>query len=267
MNAQTSPGAVIGVMDSGVGGLSVLPEIHRLYPHIPTLYYADQAHLPYGPRSADEIHSFVLAICEEFILQGAHVIVLACHSASAASLYRLREHFPGYPFVGIEPAVKPAVEATQTGTIGVLTTRITANGALYRGVVERFAEPRGVRVLTQVAPEMVEIVEEGSQDRPESQQVIDRLVQPLTAEGADQIVLACTHYRFLWKEIAASAGEGVTLVDPAPGVARQVGRVWPKQASPASLPNRYLTSGDPAYFQQMIKRLIGLDTVAEKSLL
>ena len=121
----------------GVGGLSVLREIHRLLPEIPTLYYADQAHIPYGPRSADEIREYVKAITEFLIGQGAGVIVIACHAASAASLQPLRQQYPDVPFVGMEPAVKPAAEATRSGVVGVLTTQATADGALYRRVLAR----------------------------------------------------------------------------------------------------------------------------------
>ncbi|MCC6802512.1 MAG: aspartate/glutamate racemase family protein, partial [Anaerolineae bacterium] len=143
----------MGVLDSGVGGLSVLREIHRLLPGVPTFYFADQAHIPYGPRSADEIRGYVESIADFLIGQGAAVIVMACHSASAASLTDLRARNPHIPIVGMEPAVKPAAEATRSGVIGVLTTQATANGALYKRVVARFAA--NVRVITQVAPELV----------------------------------------------------------------------------------------------------------------
>ncbi|HRF96329.1 MAG TPA: glutamate racemase, partial [Aggregatilineales bacterium] len=109
----------IGVFDSGVGGLSVLREIHRLLPNIPTVYFADQKHVPYGPRPHAQIYGFVRQVVEFLIEQGAEVIVLACHAGSAASLYPLREAYPHIPFVGIEPAVKPASIATKSGVIGV----------------------------------------------------------------------------------------------------------------------------------------------------
>ena len=137
-------------------------------PISPTLYYADQAHLPYGPRSADEIRRFVEAIADFLIGQGAAVIVMACHAASAASLHHLRARYPQIPIVGMEPAVKPAAEATRSGVIGVLTTQATADGALYRRVVARYAA--NVRVITQVAPELVTMVEQGTQDAPRAKQ-------------------------------------------------------------------------------------------------
>lgn len=245
----------IGVLDSGVGGLSVLREIHRLLPEVPTLYYADQAHIPYGPRSADEIRGFVTAITRFLIDQGAGVIVIACHAASAASLQPLRQQYPDVPFVGMEPAVKPAAEATRSGVIGVLTTQATADGALYRRVLARYAAH--VKVLTQVAPELVTMVEQGRQDDPASDAVLHRLVDPLVAEGADQLVLACTHFPFLSEALRRVTD--LPLVDPSAAVARQVERVLPSSVRAARGEHRYFTSGDSTAFPAMVERLIGED--------
>lgn len=255
-SSSSASAASIGVLDSGVGGLSVLREIHRLLPDVPTLYFADQAHIPYGPRSAAEIHAYVETIADFLIGQGAAVIVMACHSASAASLHDLRARNPHIPFVGMEPAVKPAAEATRSGVIGVLTTQATADGALYKRVVARFAA--NVRVITQVAPELVTLVEQGTQDTAEGATTLHRLVDPLIAEGADQIVLACTHYPFLAANLRQITD--AALVDPGAAVARQVARVLPSGIRPNTGANRYFTSGDPTAFQAMLKRLIDVDS-------
>ncbi len=213
----------IGVLDSGIGGLSVLREIHRLLPEYPTLYVADQRHLPYGPRPLAEIHAYVDGITRFLRAEGAAVVVLACHAASAASLYPLRQTYPDFPFVGIEPAVKPAVSATRSGVVGVLTTQATADGPLYRRVLTEFAGQ--TRVLTRIAPELVTLAE--SEDVPEADalDIVRRYVAPLLAAGVDQIVLACTHFPFLAPLIQTVAGPHVALVDPGPAVARQVSRV------------------------------------------
>jgi glutamate racemase len=247
----------IGVLDSGIGGLSVLRETHLLLPKHPTLYVADQAHLPYGPRPAEETRGYVETITRFLLGRGAAVIVLACNAASAASLYYLREQYPDVPFVGMEPAVKPAAEATQTGVVGVLTTRTTANGHLYQRVLERYAA--GVQVMTQIAPELVQIAEAGSQHTPEGRATIQGYVQPMVDANADHIVLACTHFPFLSDTIQEFA-PGVTLIDPAPAVARQVARVWPSGLTPQPAPNEYFTSGDAKKFQTMLKRLAGIDS-------
>ncbi len=244
----------IGVFDSGVGGLSVLREIHQQFPELPTIYYADQAHLPYGPRPAEEIRVYVQRATNYLIAHGAVMIVLACHAASAASLHHLRSLHRDIPIVGIEPAVKPAAEATRSDVIGVLTTQATADGALYSGVVARYAV--NLRVMTQVAPGLVTVVEQGTQDTPEGEAVLRSYLEPLLAAGADQIVLACTHFPFLKDAIEKITD--VTLVDPAAGVARQVGRVLP-QIEAWQTENRYFTSGSAAQFQTMLARLIGVE--------
>jgi glutamate racemase len=251
----------IGVLDSGVGGLSVLREIHHLLPGCQTLYYADTGHLPYGPKPLDEIRVYVENIARFLIHQGAGVIVLACHAASAASLHELRQSLSAVPFVGIEPAVKPAAEATRSGVIGVLTTEATAHGALYRGVVERFAQD--VRVLTQPAPELVQLVEEGRLDTPETVKALQRYVQPMIEAGADQVVLACTHFPFLAPALSELVGERAALVDPGPAVARQTARVIGEAACAHGAPHRYYTSGDPAQLKRMLRDLIGVDAEPE----
>lgn len=247
----------IGVFDSGVGGLSVLREIHRLLPGHPTCYAADQAHLPYGQRTHQEILEYVDAITRFLSAQGARVIVLACHAASAASLQPLRERYPDLTFVGIEPAVKPAAEQTRTGVVGVLTTQATADGALYRSVLERFAGD--VTVLTRVSPDLVLLVEAGRQDTPEGRALVRQHVEPLIEAGIDHLVLACTHFPFLADSIREAARDAVTLVDPAPAVARQTARVWPQALAPAPEANTYYTTGDPDRFRAMLRRLINVD--------
>jgi glutamate racemase len=260
---------MIGVLDSGVGGLSVLREIHRQFPNSPTLYFADQAYLPYGPRPQSEIRAFVEAIVAYLLAQGATVIVIACHAASAAGLHYLREARPGVPFVGVEPAVKPAAERTQTGVIGVLTTQATADGALYRRVCERHASH--VRIITQVAPELVLLAEQGAPDTAASRAVIARSLRPLLDAQSDQVVLACTHFPFLMRLLQAEIGSRAALVDPSPAIARQVGRIIANMEAPSQIQraaqnsqrHRYVTSGDAGRFASTIQVLLGEQVTAE----
>ncbi len=254
MAAQTAN--IIGVFDSGIGGLSVLREIHHVLPAHPTLYVADQGHLPYGSRPQTEILAFSDAITRYLLEQGARVIVIACHTASAAALYTLRERYPHIPFVGMEPAVKPAAERTRSGVVGVLSTEATARGALYKRVLQRYA--RGVRVITQVAPDLVRIAEEQSQHTPAGRAVLERTLRPLIEGGADEIVLGCTHFPFLADAIQEIVGANVALVNPGPAVARQTARLWPVAEQPAAIPNRYVTSGDLPAFQRILTTLIGV---------
>jgi glutamate racemase len=239
----------------------VLRDIHRLLPDHPTLYFADQFHLPYGPREAAQISTFVEAIARFLVQRGAAIIVIACNAASAGGLYHLREQYPDVPIVGMEPAVKPAAEATRTGVIGVLTTQATAEGEPYRRVLERYAAQ--VRVITQVAPELVGMAEENSYDTPTNRKIIRQYVQPLLDAGADHIALACTHFPFLADAIQEIAGSGVRLIDPGPAIARQAARVWPPNVTVASGENTYFTSGSPEQFRVMVRTRIAVDANVE----
>jgi glutamate racemase len=140
----------IAVFDSGVGGLSILASIRKLLPSEEILYFADQAHIPYGPRSLDEVALFSTGITRFLLDLNAKLIVVACNTASAAALQMLRQDFPAVPFVGMEPAVKPATEVTRNGHIGVLATPATFQGQLFASLVERFGE--GLDILQATAP-------------------------------------------------------------------------------------------------------------------
>ena len=246
----------VALLDSGVGGLSILREVRRQLPNEDVLYFADQAHVPYGPREADEIRRFTRGITRFFLAQEAKVIVVACNAASAASLYHLREMFE-VPFVGMEPAVKPAAARTNSGVIGVITTEATFQGELFASVIERFAE--GVEVVTQVCPDFVTLVEDGQLDTPAVRQAAHAYLQPLVEADIDQLVLGCTHFPFLIPVFATVIGPEVEIVDPGPAIARQVGRVIAESRhSPAHRGEvRYFTSGDPDRFHRLAARLVG----------
>ena len=213
----------IGIFDSGVGGLSILREIRNLLPHEDLHYFADQAHVPYGARSLEEVRSYCEEITSFLLGQGAKLIVVACNTASAASLYYLRNHFPDLLFVGMEPAVKPAAELTLNGVVGVLATPATFQGELFASVVERFAED--VTVLPQTIPDLVERIEAGEIDTPETRSILSRAIQPLLDSGADTLVLGCTHYPFIIPILQELAGEGVKVINPSPAIARQALRL------------------------------------------
>lgn len=247
----------IGLFDSGIGGTTVLAEVRRLLPDEDLLYLADQAHCPYGPRPVEELRTLALAGAGWLIDQGAKVIVVACNSASGAALTLLREHFPQIPFVGMVPAVKPATMATRSGVVGVLATPATIGGGLLREVVERWAGH--VQVLTQPCDGLADAVEHGEIEAPATAALIERYVAPLVAAGADTLVLGCTHYPFLLPQIRAIVGPEITLIDPAPAVARQTRRVLADHTlqrlpdSPARV--TYATTGDPQALADLIARL------------
>ena len=248
--------APIGIMDSGMGGLSILREIRRLLPHENLIYFADQGHVPYGPRPYQEIQTFVEGITRFFLSQNAKAIVIACNAASAASLHHIRRLYPHTPFVGMEPAVKPAAQHTQTGVIGVITTKATYQGRLFASVIDRFAQ--NVRVETQVCPDFVTLVETGDLTSAAAQQTAQAYLKPLIDKGIDQLVLGCTHFPFLIPLIKEAVGAGVTIVDPSPAVARQLARVIQDKKIPSRREGQkaYLTSGNAAYFHTLAQRLL-----------
>jgi len=259
-------GRPIGLLDSGVGGLSVLREVRAYLPAEHLLYLADQAHVPYGPRSIEQVRAFSEGIARFLIAQGVKLIVVACNTASAAALHSLRQQFPDMPFVGMEPAVKPAASATRSGVIGVIATETTFQGELFASVVGRFAQ--GVRVETRACPEFVRLVEAGEITSARARETVHRCLAPLLAAGMDQLVLGCTHFPFLSDAIQAEAGPGVTLVDPSPAVARQIGRMLRDldALNPAGAPGivTCYTTGQPDAFRAVLGTLLGAE-FAEKA--
>ncbi len=249
----------IGLLDSGVGGLSVLREVRRLLPFERLCYVADQAHLPYGTRSASELQQLVERIVRFLVAQDCKAIVLACNAANTAALHYLRAQFPDLPIIGMEPAVKPAAERTRTGSIGVLTTQTTAQGALYANVLTRFAD--GVRVITQICPQLVWLVEQGAPEDEAARRSVAECLAPLQAANVDHIVLGCTHFPFLIPHMQAILGESISLVDPAPAVARQVRRVLEAREALSEAASQgeahFFTSGAPEQFSRVASRLLG----------
>jgi glutamate racemase len=245
------------MLDSGVGGLSILREVRRQLPHEDVLYLADQGHVPYGPRPLEEIRTFARGITRFFLAHDAKVIVLACNAASAASLRHLREVFPAVPFVGMEPAVKPAAQNTHSGVIGVITTKATYQGELFASVVDRFAGD--LKVVTQVCPDFVTIVEAGQLDSLATRQIARDYLQPLLEAGIDQLVLGCTHFPFLTPILREVVGPDVEIIDPSPAIARQTGRVIGEARSDPGRTGHvtYYTSGDPEAFFSLASRLAG----------
>ncbi len=251
--------AHIGIFDSGVGGLSVLRAIRAQMPEESVIYFGDQGHIPYGSRPMEQIRNFSKAITKFLLEQDAKIIVVACNTASAAALKYLRETFPDVPFVGMEPAVKPAAEHTQTGKVGVLATPATFQGALYASVVERFAN--GVELLQNTCPGLVQQIEQGNLDGEETHQILNGALLPMLEKNIDTVVLGCTHYPFVIPLIQQIVGENVRVIDPAPSVAKQVQRVLEakglKSKSDTQGEVKLYTSGNPEEFKSLLPMLLG----------
>ena len=249
----------IGIFDSGVGGLSVLRAIREQLPDENVIYFADQEHVPYGPRRLEEVREFSEAITRFLIDQGAKLIVVACNTASAAALHSLRQTLTDIPFVGMEPAVKPAAEVTRTGVVGVLATPATFQGALYASVVERFAG--NVTLLQDTCPGLVQQIEKGELDTAETRQILESALRPMLDRGIDTVVLGCTHYPFVIPLIQEIVGPEVRVIDPAPAVARQVTRLLDsageRRVISRSKTLRLFTSGYAERLRNLLPRLLG----------
>lgn len=222
--AQAS--APIGIFDSGIGGLSVAIEIAEYLPNESIVYYADTAHVPYGPRDDQNIRELTAAAIEWLYRQGCKVAVVACNTASAFSLDYLRDHYgEDFPIIGLVPALKPAVLNSQTKTVAVLATPATFRGQLIKDVMQRFAIPAQVRVLKVTNLDLVPFVEQGAQMSEACLSSLQHSLQPVVDQGADYLVLGCTHYPFLKPAIESIFGQKLTLIDSGIAVARQTSRI------------------------------------------
>lgn len=266
MPGLTKNHSPIGVFDSGVGGLSVLRSMREQMPHENMIFIADQEHVPYGSRPSAEVHGFAKGITQFLLDKSAKLIVVACNTASAAALHSLRQEFTNIPFVGMEPAVKPAAENTNSKVVGVLATPATFQGELYASVVERFA--RDVTLIQHTCPGLVQQIEAGELQSSRTRAILEEALIPMIAQGIDTIVLGCTHYPFVIPLIEEIVGPQVRVIDPAPAVARQVGRMLDahelRNPGDRTSSTRYLTSGDPQHLQALLAQLINEDGFVEQ---
>ena len=222
---------MIGIFDSGVGGLSVFREIRKVLPDEKYIYFSDNAHCPYGEKSKEYIIDRAREITRFMLEKGAEIIVVACNTATAAAISTLREEFP-VRFIGMEPAVKPAATSTRTGVVGVLATAGTLKADKYLSTREKYKE--GVRIAEHVGQGFVELVESGEISGERAESIVHDSIKPLLDEGADRIVLGCTHYPFLAETILKVASEiapdrELEVIDPAPAVARHLVEVMKEE--------------------------------------
>ena len=211
--------ASIGLFDSGSGGLSVLREIRKILPEQRFIYFSDNAWCPYGEKTAEFVTDRSRAVTDLLISKGCKAVVVACNTATAAAIATLRAEYD-IPFVGMEPAVKPAASGTSTGVVGVLATAGTLRAPKYLNTKGQYAD--AVRIVEHVGKGFVELVENLDLDSPHAEEVVRASLQPLLDEGADTIVLGCTHYPFLLPLMQRIAPAGVRFIDPAPAVARRL---------------------------------------------
>ncbi len=258
----------IGIFDSGVGGVSVLKEIRNLSNTEDLIYFADSAHCPYGFKSPEEIRSRIIKITRFMLEHKAKLIVAACNTASIAGLDFLRKIF-NVPIVGMEPAIKPAAALTQNGKVGVLATGVTISGDRFNSLLERYAN--GIEVFRVACPGLVEQVEQGLINEPETIAMLKVFLKPLIDAGVDTIVLGCTHYPFLRHQVEAIAGPSVQVIDTGNAVARRVVQVLSEEnlLNDVSTPKgqeQFYTSGEPEHVGKVIAKLWGDNSVKVKKM-
>ncbi len=215
MKIQEHP---IGLFDSGIGGTSIWKEISELMPYEHTLYLADSKNAPYGQRSKEEILELSIKNTEFLLNRNAKIIVVACNTATTNAINYLR-HTYDVPFIGIEPAIKPAGLVTQTKTIGILATKGTLNSELFESTSGKI-DPE-VTILEQVGEGLVDLIENGQIDSTEMETLLQRYLQPMLQENIDALVLGCTHYPYLIPKIKAIVGDQIQIIDSGLAVARQ----------------------------------------------
>ena len=231
---MAAKGGAVGFFDSGLGGLCILDAFKALCPHESTIYIADSKNCPYGNKPAAEIVKLAESNTRRLLRRGCKMVVVACNTATAAAIDFLRERHPETPFIGIEPAVKPAALRSKTGVVGVLATEGTFGGRLYNETKAKFA--KDVTVIATVADEFVELVERKEISGVAAERVVRARIEPLLKAGCDKIVLGCTHFPHLKPLIEKICDGRAEVIDPSDAVARQAKRVLSARglAAPAS---------------------------------
>jgi glutamate racemase len=258
---------LIGMFDSGVGGLSILKALHERLPGAPLLYVADSANAPYGERSDTFIAERSERIAAHLLGQGASMLVVACNTATAVAVAALRGRWPAVPVVAVEPGLKPAVASSRNGRIGVMATPATLRSEKFLKLLEAHRGHADVRLMP--CPGLAAMIEQGAEDPAGLAALLEGFCGPLRAHGVDTVVLGCTHYPFVSAQIQSAVGESVRLIATADAVGRQVARVFD---SPAALhadgiraPVRLQTTGGVDTLRRVAERWLDFDTTAESA--
>ncbi|MBX2842730.1 MAG: glutamate racemase [Flammeovirgaceae bacterium] len=241
----------IGIFDSGVGGLSIWKEMVGSLPNESIYYYGDSRNCPYGPKKPKEIKQLCANITKFLLEKNCKMIVVACNTATSIAISTLRKSFP-IPFIGIEPAIKPAALHTKSGKIGVLATLGTIKGDLFNATKSRYTE--NIEVVEQIGHGLVELIETGKGESEEMEELLNEYLNPMMANGVDKIVLGCTHYPFISNSILKIIADKADLINPAPAVTQQILRISDKNQLQASAPTspeyKFYISGNKQNFEQ-----------------
>ncbi|MRW85658.1 glutamate racemase [Pseudoduganella sp. FT26W] len=273
MQIAHAPGSPIGVFDSGVGGLSVLRHIRAQLPHEDLMYFADSGHAPYGDKTEQYVVDRALAVTDYLLSHGAKALVVACNTATVAAIKAVRAKYPELPVVGVEPGLKPAAAATHNGKVGVLATARTLKGDKFLQLREQISAATQAEFLLQPAVGLVDEIEKGNLHAPAIGAMLERYIAPLLEQGADTLVLGCTHYPFvrdgIERVLRDHARADVTLIDTGDAVARQLGRLLEAAGllhagADGKAILRGYTTGDAAALAQAFADLLGLKPDVEK---
>lgn len=255
----------IGIFDSGLGGLSIWKEIHALLPSENTYYLADSTHAPYGEKSRDEIIRLSIKNTEYLLEHNCKLIVVACNTATTNAIAHLRATYE-VPFIGIEPAIKPAALHTRTGTVGVLATKGTLSSSLFHHTVRNHAA--GITIIDQIGAGLVPLIEAGKAQSEEARTLLRKYVKPMLEAGVDQIVLGCTHYPFLMPVLKDLLPEHINVLDCSAAVARQTKRVLEERQllNPDTVPgvHHFYTNKSLSILEDMLA-LVGAEGEASKA--
>ncbi|TFW29064.1 glutamate racemase [Duganella callida] len=271
MTTARSAGAPVGVYDSGVGGLSVLRHIRAQLPNEHLMYFADSGHAPYGDKTEAYVVERALIVADFLLRQGMKAFVVACNTATVAAIKAVRAKYPALPVVGVEPGLKPAAAATRNGKVGVLATARTLKGEKFLQLREQISEATRAEFLLQPAVGLVDEIEKGDLQAPAIHAMLEKYVAPLLEQGADTLVLGCTHYPFVQdgieRVLRAHDRDDIALIDTGDAVARQLGRLLAagellRQDGGATL--RGYTTGEATALEHAFANLLDLHPPVEK---
>lgn len=248
----------IGILDSGVGGLSVWKEIVQMLPNESTIYLADSINCPYGDRSEEEIFSLAKRLIQFLVEKKVKLVIVACNTITVVCIDRLRVEFENLPIVGLVPAVKTAAEKTKNKRIGILSTPITARSAYQKNLIEKFAKEYDV--VNVGTEELVPLIERGQIDSKSIKKILRKILNEFIIKDVDMIVLGCSHFPFLRDSIGEVMGDKIKILDSGEAVARQVKRVLSRNNSFSLLNNPshlFYTTGGVKEFAKVSKKLVG----------
>lgn len=242
----------IGLFDSGIGGSSIWNAIHELMPYEDTIYLADSKNAPYGQKSKDEIIALSEKNTEFLLNQNAKIIVVACNTATTNAIKELRSKY-NVPFIGIEPAIKPAALHSQTQKIGILATKGTLSSELFNKAVELYQD---TKIIEQVGHGLVELIEDGAIESPEMSRLLHSYLEPMIEENIDYLVLGCSHYPYLIPQIQKILPAGIRIIDSGEAVARQTQKILEEKVGfnnqDRLSKNTFYTNGDPKVLSNIL---------------